>query len=152
MSEPYVGENSVKNSAVESKVVSLLDEEQVLLDHRLNYSDIDAGHVLLRKDTVWLGGILVVFQALDGILTSTGIDRFGVAVEGNPLLRILMEEFGHVPVLALLKTAAVVLVLVMTILANRLSWIKHAMVAVCGVYLFAAIIPWTYILYIRPGL
>jgi len=145
------GETPVRNS-VERKFENLIDEEQLLLDHRLNYSDIDASHILLRKDTVWLGGALVAFQALDGVLTSVGIGRFGTSVEGNPLLRTLMEEFGHIPVLALLKTAAIVLVLVMTLLANRLPWVKHAMVAVGGVYLFAAIIPWTYILYVRPGI
>ncbi len=128
----------------------LADADQDSLNHRLNYSDIDATHVLLRKDTVWLGATLVLFQALDGFFTSVGISRFGTSIEGNPILRTLMEEFGHLPVLALLKTAAVVLVLIMTILANRLAWIRHAMVGVSGVYFFAAIVPWAYILYIRP--
>jgi hypothetical protein len=141
----------VSNLAFKSQAEQeLLDEEQREINYRLNYSDIDASHVLLRKDAVWLGAFLIVCQGLDGFLTSVGIDRFGISVEGNPFLRALMFEFGHVPVLALLKTAAVALVVVMIILASRMHWIRHAMVGVAGVYLFAAIVPWTYILYLQP--
>jgi hypothetical protein len=93
---------------------------------------------------------LIVCQGLDGFLTSVGIDKFGIAVEGNPFLRSLMLEFGHIPVLALLKTAAVVLVVIMILLASRLNWIRHAMLGVAGVYVFAAIVPWTYLLYFQP--
>lgn len=138
------------SSAAPIEQEQYIEEEQDFLEHRLNFSEIDATHVLLRKDAVWLGIMLTVFQALDGFLTSAGIDRFGISVEGNPLLRLLMEEFGHIPVLTLLKSAAITLVICMTLLANRLPWIRHAMVAVGGVYLLAAILPWTYILYIRP--
>ncbi len=139
-----------KNTAL--RHLDVLDEEQRELNYRLNYSDIDASHALLRKDAVWLGGILILCQALDGFLTSVGIDRFGIGVEGNPLLRNLMEEFGHIPVLALLKTSAVALVIIMTLLASRMLWIRHAMLAVTGVYLLAAIVPWTYLLYIKPSI
>lgn len=146
----YNSSKAIVQSNLERKVERLIDdEEQLLLDHRLNYSDIDASHVLLRKDTVWLGAVLVAFQGLDGLLTAIGIHRFGTSAEGNPLLRIMMEHFGHVPVLTMVKVAAVALVIIMTLLANRLPWVRHAMFGVCGVYLFAAIIPWTYILFIQ---
>ena len=135
---------------LERKVERLIDdEERSLLNHRLNYSDIDASRVLLRKDTVWLGAVLIAFQGMDGFLTAIGINRFGTAAEGNPLLRIMMEHFGHIQVLTMVKIAAVALVIIMTLLANRLPWIRHAMFGVCGLYLFAAIIPWTYILFIQ---
>lgn len=141
----------VSNLAYKSQAEQqLLDEEQREIDYRLNYSDIDASHVLLRKDAVWLGALLIVCQGLDGFLTSIGIQRFGIAVEGNPFLRTLMVEFGHIPVLALLKTAAVALVVIMIILASRMQWIRHAMVGVAGIYVFAAIVPWTYLLYFQP--
>ena len=96
---------------------------------------------------VLIGTFLVFLQVLDGIFTSIGIMRFGLSVEGNPLLRALMEEFGHVPTLAASKIIAMCVILGLTCVAQRLAWVRNAMGAVTCVYLFAAVLPWTYILF-----
>ncbi|MCB0324848.1 MAG: hypothetical protein KDD69_14795 [Bdellovibrionales bacterium] len=98
----------------------------------------------------FLGAFLAVLQALDGVLTSMGVSRFGVAIEGNPFIRSLMEELGHVTALGLVKALAILIIVALTIFARRLPWINNAMGAIGCVYLFAAIIPWTYILFLKP--
>lgn len=105
---------------------------------------------LPARNVLMLGVLLALLQAADGILTSVGINRFGITIEGNPFLRSLMEEFGHIPTLALVKLLAIIVVVSLTIIANRLPWVKSAMGAVTCIYLFAAILPWTYILFFRP--
>ncbi len=103
-----------------------------------------------KNDAVALGFVLALFQVLDGVLTSIGISRYGTAFEGNPIIRVLMEEFGHVAALGVVKFLAVMIVVALTYFAGKLPWVKKAMGAVTCVYLFAAILPWTYILFFRP--
>lgn len=99
-----------------------------------------------------LGGLLCLLQALDGILTSVGVSRFGIDIEGNPFVRSLMMELGHIPALSLIKCLAVVAIIALTFYARKIPWINNAMGAVSAVYIFSAIIPWTYILFVRPYL
>ncbi len=95
---------------------------------------------------------LIVLQALDGILTSMGVSRYGVNAEGNPLLRALMSEFGNVPTLGMVKITAILFILALSYYAKRLPWIHNAMGAISCVYLFAAVLPWTYVLFISEWL
>jgi uncharacterized membrane protein len=103
-----------------------------------------------KNDAIALGVVLALFQVFDGVLTSVGISRYGTAFEGNPIIRVLMEEFGHVAALGVVKSIAVLIVVALTYFAGKLPWVKKAMGAVTCIYLFAAIIPWTYILFFRP--
>ena len=105
---------------------------------------------VLAKDVIVLGALLSLLQLVDGVLTNLGINRYGIAIEGNPFLRSMMEEFGHVPTLTILKCLAIGLVIALTMMTKKLPWIKNAMSAVTAVYLFAAILPWTYLLFIKP--
>lgn len=95
-----------------------------------------------------LAASLMLLQILDGVLTSIGIDRFGLDVEGNSFLRGMMEQFGHVPTLAVAKFFAIALIASLALTANRVRWIPKAMGALTCLYLFAAILPWTYLLFI----
>lgn len=104
------------------------------------------------RKAFFLGIILCVFQALDGVLTLVGVNRFGIDFEGNPFIRSLMEQFGHVPVLGLLKGLAVLMVIGLVFSAKRLPWVNNAMGALSCIYLIAAILPWTYILFVQPAL
>jgi hypothetical protein len=99
-----------------------------------------------------VGCVLALLQALDGVLTSLGVSRYGIAVEGNPLLRSLMEHFGHIPTLSLVKLIAISFVIVLSTYAKRLPWVQNAMGAISCIYLFTAILPWTYILFIQNHL
>lgn len=104
---------------------------------------------LPNATAIYLGCSLVVLQVLDGILTSIGVSRFGTAVEGNPFLRQVMENLGHVSALALLKSLAIVVVILLTFGTTKVNWLKQALAALTCIYLFTAVLPWTYILFIR---
>ena len=88
-------------------------------------------------------------QALDGILTTIGVSRFGVEVEANPLIRNLMHSYGEIAALALVKSLAIVAICTLVFLAHRVTWVSKAMGYVAALYLFVAILPWTYLLFFK---
>jgi len=89
---------------------------------------------------------LALLQLMDGVLTSFGIKEFGISAEGNPLLRGLMQLIGPVPALITVKIAAVLVVCILGEISYQVSWVLKALIAVAILYLFAAVLPWTYIL------
>lgn len=126
------------------QVVSLQTQQQIVRKELSSFSGLRA------EPAFALGMFLCILQAADGLLTSVGMARFGTAMEGNPLLRHLMEQLGHVQALTLVKMLAILMVVGMTLQARRLPWIQQAMGALSCIYVFAAIMPWTYILFIKP--
>jgi hypothetical protein len=98
------------------------------------------------REIIVLGIILALMQVADGVLTAIGMSLFGTGAEGNALLRFLMEQLGFIPALVLAKSFAVIVTCILCLLSNRVQWIRHAMKGVIGVYLLAAVIPWTVIL------
>jgi len=98
-----------------------------------------------RQEVYYLFGLLVLLQAADAALTAFGIASFGVQAEGNALLRFLMSHIGYASALAITKTLAILVILFMALKADAILWIKSAFGVLCGIYLSAAIIPWTYI-------
>lgn len=99
-----------------------------------------------NTQVMFLTAFLCSMQVLDGILTSIGLSRFGVTAEGNPLLRSAMQQFGHMEVLAAAKLLSLALIISIAFAALRYRWVRHAFSAVSAVYLFAAILPWSYLL------
>ena len=61
-----------------------------------------------------------------------------------------MQELGHVQALGIVKFVAILVVINLAFFARKLPWINNAMGAISAIYLFAAIVPWTYILFIKP--
>lgn len=98
---------------------------------------------------IGIGSFLVLLQAIDAVLTSIGIGRYGVSVEANPLLRHFMLEFGHIQTLAVLKATAILVIIILTVVSFRLHWVQKALGAVSFIYLALAIVPWAYILFVR---
>ena len=116
----------------------------------VNGGNANFGNFAQAQKAFYLGLLLCILQAADGVLTSVGISRFGVAMEGNPFLRHMMLEFGHVPTLGFVKLLAIMIVISLAFFARKLPWINNAMGAISAVYVFAAIVPWTYILFVKP--
>lgn len=142
------------SSARQSNAVIASNSEPVFsrIQHRANI----AGHIQVNQASslptpgvLILGFSLAVLQAMDGILTSVGVSRYGPAIEGNPLLRALIEEYGHTPTLALTKIFAIFVVIALTFMADGIPWVKKALGALTCVYLFGAVLPWTYILFLQ---
>lgn len=142
-----------------------IDEDQIIVESAFSTTSILASanigqsiksylskfsHHLPASQALIVGSILIILQALDGILTGMGVERFGLHMEGNPFLRLLMAEFGHVPTLAALKFVAISIVVLLTIMVKRVPWVENAMSAISCLYILVAILPWTYILFIKP--
>lgn len=93
-----------------------------------------------------LGAILITLQILDGVLTGYGMNFFGTDMEGNVLLRTLMNAIGVIPALLLVKSIAIAVIIVLVSLSAQVKWLPLAMKGVIGLYVIAAIIPWSLIL------
>lgn len=90
----------------------------------------------------YLGFVLLGLQLLDGWLTYRGIQKFGLEIEGNPLVLSSMNNFGVVGGIVFAKGIASILLLGVLSLARKIPWIPYALSGVGGTYLFAAVIPW----------
>lgn len=103
--------------------------------------------VIIRSNRiVILGAVLIILQILDGVLTLTGVDNYGLYAEGNPLLRGLMGNIGTVPAILATKLMCISLVISLCVQATRAKWISWALHGVAGLYIVCAVIPWTIIL------
>lgn len=103
-------------------------------------------HPFQAKEVMMLGMFLILLQAADGVLTMMGVQQFGTAMEGNILLRTLMNHFGPMEALAVSKILCIAVIIRLTTMAKQFAWVKQAMGAMCCFYLLAAVVPWTYIL------
>jgi len=67
-----------------------------------------------QRATNNLINLCIVYQILDGLLTALGTIFFieGIDVEGNPLVKAIMEQCGAIEGLILVKSFAIILLLV----------------------------------------
>jgi hypothetical protein len=87
-------------------------------------------------------GIFLLTQLLDGVYTYVGVRTFGIHAEGNPLMASLMTYLGSGPALLSAKVASSGMGICLYLCGI------HAVVALlAGLYLAAAIAPWTVILF-----
>jgi len=94
------------------------------------------------REVAILGAVLALIQILDGYLTAVGVYHFGTEIEGNALLRSLMETYGLIATLVVAKTLAIGIIAVLCSLTFRVWWLKRAMYGIAALYLVCAIIPW----------
>lgn len=85
----------------------------------------------------------LVAQVLDGVFTYVGVMTFGPSVEGNPLMASLMASFGQGPALAGAKAVAGTLGI-----ALHVNHVHRLVAFLTGLYLAAAVIPWTALLFL----
>jgi uncharacterized membrane protein len=107
---------------------------------------LETSRPLTLSQPAVLGLILIVLQIADGVLTGFGMSFFGTQMEGNVLLRTLMHEIGVIPALVLVKSLAIAVVIVLVQLSSQVSWLPMALKGVIGLYMLAAVIPWSVIL------
>jgi hypothetical protein len=91
-----------------------------------------------------LAKVHIILQVLDGLLTYTGISFYGTHLEGNPVLKSIMDTIGAGPTLILAKGLAICVLLAVIYYRDYLESIemKIALITINFVYLFAAIVPW----------
>jgi hypothetical protein len=90
--------------------------------------------------------LLLLFQVLDAVLTYVGVMSFGTGMEGNPMIRVLMDAVGPFAGILIVKSLAVVFIICLWNLRDKVRWISKATVLLSIYYLFFAILPWSFIL------
>jgi hypothetical protein len=98
------------------------------------------------RGLTWLVAALVALQLLDGALTFTGMQTFGLQAEGNPLLRVLMESLGLIPALIITKGACIGIVVALYKHVTHVRWLGGALAGIAAVYTLTAILPWSFLL------
>lgn len=101
------------------------------------------------RDFIFFGIFLGSLQIFDGFLTSLGMNKFGLHAEGNPFLRSIFYKFGPENTMLVVKSLAIIAVIFLTVLAKKIRWIKDLIGALSCIYLFAAILPWIYFIFIK---
>lgn len=87
-------------------------------------------------------------QILDGLLTVAGITKFeGTHIEGNPLLRELMEIVGPINAVILAKVFAILVIITICQKEQSRLLFKAALLPINLLYTVSAIF-WLYALYI----
>lgn len=93
-----------------------------------------------------MGLILALLQVVDGLLTAIGVAHLGTEIEGNMIVRVLMEQLGYIPALVLIKTVALGVIVGICSLSRKVQWLGMAMKAVIFIYVTAAVIPWSFVI------
>lgn len=128
-------------------ILTLTPQESALLD--LNGDAIKFARRSVRRTDagiITLSFILIVLQVLDGVLTAIGVSHFGPGIEANLLIRNLMHSIGYIPALLCVKGLGIAVVVTLCMIGSTVRWLNVALKAVIGIYICAAIIPWSVIL------
>ncbi len=96
--------------------------------------------VQLSRSTRFGNVVIVLFfvsQALDGAFTYIGVQMWGPAIEGNPLLAWLMALVGPGAALAGAKLTAAGFGMIL-----HLAAVHRAVAILTAIYVSAALVPW----------
>ena len=92
-----------------------------------------------RTRALWLLALFAAIQLADGMMTTSGVARFGVDVEGNPLLRFYAASLGIGLALTAAKVFAVGCATVLYVRAQHL-----ALSLLTLGYVMVALVPWAW--------
>jgi len=90
---------------------------------------------------ITLLALFTAVQVLDAALTWTGILRFGSGIEANPLLALSLAHFGTGATLGTAKLFAVACAMVLHLRSHYL-----VLSVLTLLYVFGAIVPWSWTL------
>jgi hypothetical protein len=90
---------------------------------------------------ITLLALFTAVQILDAMLTWAGIVRFGTAIEANPLLSAAFDHFGAGATLGAAKLFAIACALVLHLRSHYL-----VLSVLTVLYVFGAIVPWSWML------
>ena len=103
---------------------------------------ISLGARSISKKALILGVLLILCHVADGILTAIGTERFGLHVEGNPVLRVFMHTFGTTISLFAFKTISIIFSFFFMVFSHQRRWARPLMVLSIAFYLVMALGPW----------
>ena len=87
--------------------------------------------------------LFLIAQACDGVLTYIGVSLYGPAIDGNPVLGLLMGTMGQGLALATARLTAGAFGIALHLFA-----VHKVVAALVGFYVIAAFLPWIDILFI----
>ena len=102
-----------------------------------------------QSEIFYLGVLVAILQILDGVLTAMGMMHFGTPVEGNPILRFMMDCIGIFPTLIAIKALAIGIIVTLCCLSKQVTWVGFSLRCVAVIYLWFAVIPWSVIIYTK---
>lgn len=85
--------------------------------------------------------LFAAVQLADGMLTVNGVQRYGLAAEGNPIIHLSMQTFGVTTALASWKLLSLVAGAVLHLTERHLALAVLTVIAVV-----TATIPWAWLL------
>ena len=94
-----------------------------------------------RTRALWTLALFAAIQLADGALTAAGVARFGVRIEGNPLIHLAVETAGIGVTLVAAKLFAISCATVLHLYSRHL-----ALALIILAYVVGAIVPWTLVL------
>ena len=94
-----------------------------------------------RTRSVWMVALFAAVQIADATMTLVGVQRFGLAAEGNPLLFMALSTCGVGVTLFGAKSVAIALAVVLHRRSHPL-----ALSLLIVVYVYGAICPWAFAL------
>jgi hypothetical protein len=102
-----------------------------------------------RCSVVFLLIILLVLQILDFFFTYIGVLIHGIKAEGNPIVYYLMELFGPLVGLSIIKCSAIFLILILFYISSKkpTSRVLYFLLILNLTYL-AAVGSWIYVFYL----
>jgi len=106
-----------------------------------NWLRIDATLPNSSTRAYWPLALFVAVQIADGVLTSTGVARYGTGVEANPLLVHSMISYGSWTTLVGAKIVAILGGSVLHVYGYDL-----VLAGLTAAYVFATVLPWSLLL------
>lgn len=86
--------------------------------------------------------VFLLAQCFDGVFTYVGVISFGLGVEANPLIALLMVSVGEGAGLVAAKAVAILLGI-----ALHLRQVHAAVAVLAAFYIVVAVVPWMAILF-----
>ncbi len=106
---------------------------------------IRMGRLSVSRKALLLGFSLILLQIADGLLTYSGLNIFGVQMEGNTMLREMMHRSGSVAwVLFLTKMFAIAMIAWLTFQATTRRWLRPVLGFLSGIFFSVAVLPWCF--------
>jgi len=89
---------------------------------------------------IWPLGLFAAVQVADAVLTFSGVQRFGVSAEANPLLSFYMATWGVGVTLLGAKSIAIALAILLSLRSQDLI-----LAVLTLIYVVGAICPWAWL-------
>lgn len=94
-----------------------------------------------QERAAWVLILFAAIQVFDGVMTAAGAAQYGSSIEANPLLAFLFGVVGTAATLVGVKLFAIGCATLLHVLAK-----PRALAILTVVYVFAALLPWTFVL------